>query len=255
MMSYIDNDDDLFDYDPNEDKNASLKEPSSFESFLSSSKKEEELNDSLSDILEENKIKLALSFHHATSHHFSKIETPAYIKSVGLVLDKLTNGDFSLIYMFYRKEALIAQKIFFLRMMESVLETAQNVSIITEDAPPQEESNSSVLSTILKALGLNMTEEHVSIFYGSSVSICKHSLTVDRIIYQHLSEKLSIPVIDSLLDPHYDHSNNAHYLQQIASSDIYNKIFESITCKLAEDGILEKLRDTFGTNVKLTRNV
>lgn len=248
-MSYLDNDDDLFEYDPELETSSTTqsdsfatKTNSQFEDFVSKSKIDQDLDITDNNLLDEPKIKLALSFHHATHRHYAGVESPSYFKSITLVLDKITNGDFSLIHMFYRKEALIAQRIIFLSMMDAVIARTDN-----------EQDN--VLTEILTHLGLDLSDDHIDLFYGTSLSISRHCLAVDRIMYQHLGEKLSIPVNQALIDPNYDYKQNSRAIAEIITSDIYNKIFESITDTLAQEGLLEKIQETFGTSVRLTKNV
>jgi len=249
-MSYLDNDDDLFEYDPeleeesshSSDQLTSTKTNSKFEDFVSKSKVDDDLDLSSNELLDQAKLKLALAFHKATHHHFSSVESPAYHKAITLVLDKITNGDFSLIYMFYRKEALLAQRLIFLSMMDAIADTSKD-----------DEEN--ILSEILSHLNIKLTPLHIDLYYGTSIAICRHTLVVDRVIYQHLGEKLSIPTNEFIVDPNYNYSLNPDPVSQIINTDIYTKIFESITSSLADEGILEKLQETFGSSVRLFKNV
>lgn len=249
-MSYLDNDDDLFDYDPDLEntsnpifnESSSPKPNSQFETFVSKEKIDEDLDISSNTLLDESKIKLALAFHQATHRHFSSVETSSYLKSMTLVLDKLTDGHFSLIYMFYKKESVIAQRILFLSMMDLVTEFP-------------EDSSKNVLAELCSHLGIQIDKLHVDLYYSTSIAICRHSLATDRVIYQHLGEKLSIPINQSLVDPTYKYNDDSSKISDILSSDIYTKIFSSITDSLAQEGLLEKLQETFGTPVKLFKNV
>ena len=251
-MSYLDNDDDLFDYDPELDQSSSASvsqelftkssESSDFQNFVSKNKSDDDIDLSSNQLIDQHKVKLALAFHSATHRHFSGVESPTYFKAITLVLDKLTDGHFSLIYMFYRKEALIAQRLLFLSMMDAVT----NFS---------EKDSQNILSEILSHLGITIDKLHVDLNYGTSLSICRHAVATDRVIYQHLSDKLSIPVNEFIIDPHYNYAENPSAIADIINSDIYTKIFSSITIALAEEGILEKLQETFGTKVTLFNNV
>ena len=249
-MSYLDNDDDLFDYDPDLDQTPletplqqqTSKQSSDFENFVSKEKLDQDLDLSADTLIDQPKVKLAIAFHTATHRHFSNVESSSYFKSIALVLDQLTNGHFSLIYMFYRKEALIAQRILFLSMMDDVVDFSKK-------------DNDNVLSEILSHLGISISKLHVDLNYATSLAICRHAVATDRVIYQHIGEKLSIPVNQSLIDPTYDFTRDPEAIQELLASDIYTKIFSSITVALAEEGLLEKLQETFGTKVTLFKNV
>ena len=133
-MTYSQNDDDLFEYDPEvdaEDSSAALQSeaysPSSsnknktIEDFISSAKQlVDEISSDENSPIDEEKVKLAASFHAATSAYYQKVQTPSYIKAISITLNTLTNGDFAKIQMFNHKEALIIQRLRYLSMMNKV---------------------------------------------------------------------------------------------------------------------------------------
>ena len=106
-MTYLSNDSDLFEYDPEEDistpdleeiKDNTTKKKTNVDDFLSQHKDLlGVLQTSSEQLLDENKIRLATGLHGATSRFFAKVGPSTFDKSVSVVLDKLSNGDFSLI--------------------------------------------------------------------------------------------------------------------------------------------------------------
>lgn len=250
-MTYLDSDSDLFEYDPEEDisspdleevKDQTNKQKPSVENFLAQHKELIEILQSSSEqLLDENKIRLATGLHDATSRFFSKIESPTFDKSVSIVLDKLSNGDFSLIRNYYRVEALITQRILFINLMNSIVGDDQ-----------EEDSKYFSVRTLLEALKFENVDEHIKIFYYSSLNICRHALTVDRIIYQHLGSRLGITVNPDLIDPHY--SIDITNLNNPVINDYADNAYASILASISQQGVLEQLKDTFGMQIGFYSN-
>ena len=249
-MSYLDNDDDLFDYDPDEDLNSSLQstEPSNQKSpddFMSSAKSIlDELAESSSDVIEQSKIKLASSFHLATSAFYAKVEAPTYEKAIAVVLDKITNGDFSLIHIFYRTEALIIQRLHFIDLMDRVVDP----NAISNDL-----ENDFTLKHLFDILKVECSVEHIKMFYAPSIAISRFCLNVDRILYQHLSNKLNIPVNPNLINP--DYQVNSSELNDPVTNDYSDKAYPLIIKSIAAEGLLEKLQETFNVQVRLSNEM
>lgn len=250
-MSYLDNDDDLFNYDPDTDPdpikevihNDSTKSTDSpFQDFISRLKEQDSDLNSEHDFLDLPKLKLANAFHTATHRHYAKVETPSYVKSITVILDKITNGDFSLIQMFYRKEYLICQRLVFLSMMDVII------------APKEDSNEDSPLLEILTELGLNLDQQHIDLFYATSVNISRHSLAIDRATYKYLGERLNMTIVPELIDPNYSYDMNAKPVDKILNSDYMNNIMHAMTSALAKDGLLEAIQDMFGTTVTLSNN-
>jgi len=246
-MTYLSNDSDLFEYDPEEDistpdleeiKDNTTKKKTNVDDFLSQHKDLlGVLQTSSEQLLDENKIRLATGLHAATSRFFAKIGPPTFDKSVSVVLDKLSNGDFSLINTYYRTEALIIQRLLFISLMNTILGL---------DSDEKSEDSFSV-KNLLEALEFENVDDHIKIFYQTSLSICQHTLVHDRIVYQHLGDRLNMPVNPDLIDPHY--SIDITKLNNPVVNDYAENAYASIMTSIAQDGVLEKLKDTFGIQI------
>ena len=248
-MSYLDNDDDLFNYEPDDEvqsytDSSPLSNTKSTDDFMSSAKSLlDELADSSPDVIEDNKIKLATSFHLATAVYFAKVENPTYEKAMAVVLDKLTNGDFSLLHIFYRTEALIIQRLHFLDLMERVVNP-----LTTEGS----EDDDFTLKALFDMLKVECSAEHVKIFYGSSIAISRFSLNVERVIYQHLGNKLNLPINQNLIDPNY--KVNSSELNNPVVNNYPDTVYPLILKSIATEGVLEKLQEIFNVQVELSRD-
>ena len=246
-MSYLDNDDDLFSYDPEDDvteapaTSHSSTNNKSVDDFMSSAKSIiDELSQSSDDFIDDGKIKLAFSFHLATAVYFAKVENPTYEKAIGVVLDKLTNGDFSLIHIFYRTEALIIQRLHFLDLMERVFLPDSSI----------DEDDNFTIKELFKILKIDFTDDHVKINYAPSVAIARFCLNVDRIIYQHLGAKLNLPINQNLIDPQF--KVNSSELNNPVVNNYPDTVYPLIMKSIATEGVLEKLQDTFNVQVELS---
>jgi len=241
-MSYLDNDDDLFDYDP--DLEADSSKDYSYTSFNEATKITSDDPDlDLSSSLSVLKINLATAFHSATTNHFSEVERPSFEKAICVTLDKLTNGDFTLLHMFYRKEMLISQRITFLSMMDIVMSNPED-----SDSP-----YSNFLIQLFSKANVNITDAHVPIFYGTCISIARHSLIVDQAIYRFLGQKLNLPLKEDLLNPEFS-SDKALNISAPVHNDFFNTVYPSVIRALSEDGLSDMLSSDFSTPINLISN-
>jgi hypothetical protein len=156
------------------------------------------------------------------------------------MLDKITGGDFSLYHLLYRKQILIAERLVFLSMMDALIESSV--------AESHEDDS---IFKFFSELGVDFSRQHIELFYGPSINVCRHALNLDRAIYSHLCDKLNIAIVPELLDPEYRYSSNPDPIDKVNTLDYLNQIFKSITSTLSHDGLLDKISQTFSTNVTL----
>ena len=95
-------------------------------------------------------------------------------------------------------------------------------------------------------------DDHIKIFYQTSLNICQHTLVLDRIVYQHLGDRLSIAINPDLIDPYY--SIDIANLNNPVINDYADNAYVSIIANIAQEGVLEKLKDTFGTQIGFYSN-
>lgn len=243
-MSYLDNDDDLFDYEPEDEVESTS--PSSghkhVDDFLSAAK--DIINEISNDeVVDHNKVKLASSFHLATAVYYSKVQGPTQEKAIEVILDKITNGEFSLLQMFYTTEALIIQRLHFLDLIERVIEPNFGIS----------DDDNFTLKELFDLLKIECSPEHIRIFYAPSIAISRFCLNVDRVVYQHLGSKLNIPIKQELIDPHY--KVNSSELNNPVVNNYSDTVYPLILKSIATEGVLEKLQEVFNVQVGLSNDI
>lgn len=253
-MSYSTNDDDIFDYDPDQDVSSTTQFDSYQKSFSSdnssnpivSSAKDifDDLvsNPSSNDTIDEVKVKLAISFQSASSSFYAKVQPQSYANSVSMVLDTLTNGDFSMVYMFNHKQALITQRLRYITMMNQV------IKVDSHEKP--------ILESLFNFLDIEYDINHIEIFYTTNLNIALHCLHLDRAIYKTLAKKLNLPVKQHLLDDTY--LTNPDYfissLNDSATEDYFNSAYSKILRKIADEGVLSELSNLYGVEYGVYSN-
>lgn len=240
MSKYADNDDDLFDYDPTLDVKpketfSNLDNKSSTSELLNSIK--DNLNndiESLTGNLAPNKYKFAASFNMAYHMFLHEPLQEATTKTISIVLNTLTNGDYNLMNIFYETEIKISRKIFFLELVDRAF-----------DDGPEEEN---LLLQINKLLNIDITDIYIRTCFRSTINLCKHSLELDKALYLALSKRLGIPVQQELFEPIVTSAAKDHkvYLQ-----DYKRDIMENINNQLIDAGVLDEVKEIFGTDVNI----
>jgi hypothetical protein len=255
-MTYSQNDDDLFEYDPEvdaEDSSAALQSeaysPSSsnknktIEDFISSAKQlVDEISSDENSPIDEEKVKLAASFHTATSAYYQKVQTPSYIKAISITLNTLTNGDFAKIQMFNHKEALIIQRLRYLSMMNKVF--------INADA------DENVVKELFDLLKIEYSLEHVQTFYLSSANISMFCLNLDRAIYKHLGKQLNLPIKEHLLDDSHIQDGDKYFdqLNDPVDNDYISESYAFLFSAMANEGLLKDLSEIYNVPFDLVVN-
>lgn len=244
MSKYIDNDDDLFEYDPeletskpiNFDTPTAI--PESKSDFINEMKNHFGSDiENLTGNISPNKHKLAASFNLAYKVFVNEILKEGTAKSISIVLDGLTNGDFSLMSMFYETEIKISKKIFFLDLVERAF------------IDPT--SNENVIKQLDDILHIDFSDLYIQSCYQSTINICKHSLMLDQALYLCLSKKLGIAVKQYLFEPINESAGKDH---QVYLEDYKKELSESIKKLLLDHGLLAEVQEISGTQVKLTTN-
>lgn len=241
MSSYLSsNDDDLFDYEPEEDHtepaiSAVDSGPTSKSELYENIKTNLDSDLDTSDgNLDNAKVKLALSYHIAYAMFLSEVNKDASSKSLHIVLDRLTNGDFSLIKMFYELEMKISRRLIFLDISYSALR--------------DEDSKDSFVEFVAKTIGVTFNEFYKTTCYQSTWNITRHAINIDRAVYLTLSKKLGLPVEQTLFDDNFkdDHP---------VGIDIFkNQVQAQLADVLLENGLLEEYSQLVGQPAIVTIN-
>lgn len=233
MSSYVSgNDDDLFDYEPEE---------TSSESYTSASQYHDLLNDikdnvSSSDDLNTDKARLSIAFAHALHKFTDDTKADAFHKSVAITLDKLTQGDYSLIRKFYELELSISRRMQFIALFN---QTFDNIDL-----------NDDFAKDLFKFLNIDITHTYLHSCYRTLIHITNHALTLDRYVYRSLSERLNIPVHQYLFDDPLQVSESHNIYYEHYDSHVHEKIYRSI----ATHELLEKLSQDTETKVTFIAN-
>lgn len=244
MSNYSSSDDDLFDYDP---ENESYQPLSNSET--SSSDYSELQNDVLKSIktnLDEvdvspihgDKAKFAMAYYAATAKFINVGETQSFIKSSRMVLDTLTNGEFTLLQTYYKYEIKISRKMSFLSIFGNAFTSIENE--LPEFA-----------KEVLQILNIDITSLYIEACFKTVVNLTQHTLMIDRYLYKQVANKLNLPVKDYLFVNPADMNLQDHnvYLEDF-NEDIYTKIYQS----LVTPDLLLELSNDLQTNVTLKKN-
>lgn len=244
MSNYSSSDDDIFDYEPDEEK---LLVSSSSTSNSHYSTLENDVLNSIKNNLDEvestpvhgDKARFAIAFYAATAKFINVGENQSYVKASRMVLDTLTNGEFSLLQTFYEYEIKISRKMSFLSIFGD--------SFLIED----KETLPDFAKEVLDILNIDANLVYINSCFRTVINITQHSLLIDRYMYKHLSVKLNIPVKEYLFinpsemntDDHNVYLENFHY-------DVYEKVYAS----LITPDLLSELSNDFQTNVTFKKN-
>jgi len=190
------NDDDLFSYDPSKEEKPSAP----FVASSSNSKISNEIYDQITKNIEENddenflKINgLRIKFAQAilNSYHFwvSPISALSYLNTVTTVLDQLTNGRFSDLYLYNYLE-------------NNIIRRNHIIFLLTETFDPNNVKDSQSFDQFLEKMGIKLNDSYVPTYVGTLVRISSHILSKERAMYISLADKLKVVPNPAVLDPH-----------------------------------------------------
>lgn len=205
-MSYniSDNDDDLFDYDPSQETSTQVLDPQvplSTNDNISDdqSKHEREFIKSLKTNIEDADTDLGLhddtkmnvlvsnlygSFQEAINNFVGMTRKDHFSRSVHITLDELTNGRFSMLNMFYYYEIRIIRRMVLANLFGTVFRD-ENVDNDNEPMTP-------FLQRVSEMLNITFTKNYYTSTFDVSIDMLNHVLTIDKIVYQFLADKLGI---------------------------------------------------------------
>lgn len=236
MSSHLsNNDDDLFDYEPE------TSNPSSTNSFSDTGDRapqsdlynniKSDFDDDL-DItggnIHHSKAKLSISYHHALDFFIKDVAKESLAKSLHIVLDRLTNGDFSLISLFYETEMKISRKMLFVNLYHSAF---------------GENGKDSFKETVGKILNIEFTSLYTQTCFDSVANVTLHTLQLDRALYLSLSNQLGIPVQQYLFDDPYELEDVNH---KVYLADYKSEIGNTLSDTILGFGLLKYMEDLFG---------
>lgn len=237
-MAYSENDDDLFDYEYVEDQKTIIEKEITSEVSEFQNKVNIDLNDadleSTSTNLHAGKIQFALAYHKAYENFVYETLPLSVAKSFTIILDTLTNGDYSLITRFYTLEMFISRKLLFLKLSHNALK--------------ETDSDFSFFAELGKILHLDVDQFYIDNFFNTTLNICEFSVNLDRAEYLTLSKKLGIPVNQELFESWENTNEDKHdvYFEDF-KKNVVKRIFETNI----EHGMLDEVSTIFGRPVKV----
>lgn len=238
------NDDDLFDYDPEDEIN----QFDASENISDSNQtKSQANNDYISTVKETLKnteidtngngvnracIKFAEAFHNGTHHWIHEHNNAApYFRALSYTLNRLTNNDFSKIELFYHTEHVLGRKILVDFLMSEIF------------CLDGRENNEDSIKTIMKEMfDIEVSDFFMRIIYENIYSLNKHSITLDRILYSKLSEYLEIPVIEALFEDN-------PYLPELDRALDYNEQFSHKKQEIINQLLTDQAMEEYGVKL------
>jgi hypothetical protein len=244
MSSHIsDNDNDLFDYDPDQETKTPYASSDSEDTLNVNDYSTREyrllkdiqshFKDSTAGSLDGGKVKLAMGFHEATNNFLQDVIPQAAMKSMIVALDSVTEGNYSLLNLFYKTEMRISRRMTFLSLFNDIF--------------AEGEISDTFSKALIDILNLDFNDLYVRSCFTSSMSICNHALILDRATYRILAEKLDLPVREFLFANPSDLQDEDDH--DIYYSDFMRDITSNINNMLANSGLADLLAKEFSTPV------
>lgn len=184
--AFAHSDDDLFAYDPsNETKSLN----NNFDSLSSNSKETNQFYDKISKDIESNDEEnflqinaLRVKFSQAviSSYNFWIAPTVpvAYSNTVTQVLDQLTNGKFSDLFLYNTLESNIIRRSQLIYLLDGTFN--------------KENSKTDSFNYFMKKIGVDTDHGYIPTYVGTLIRISMHVLTKERSMYLDLANKLQI---------------------------------------------------------------
>jgi len=184
--SFAQSDDDLFAYDPSKETKSSN---ASYDSLSSNSKQTNEFYDKISkdikdndedNFLEINALRVKFSQAMIGSYNFWITPTVpvAYSNTVTQVLDQLTNGKFSDLFLYNTLESNIIRRSQLMYLLNGTFN--------------KETSETDSFKSFMKKIGVDTDQGYVPTYVGTLIRISMHILARERSMYLDLAHRLQI---------------------------------------------------------------
>ena len=239
-------DDDLFGYDPSQESSSLPINPINSSPDYSSSDIFQDIGKRIDSSKDNDligsftlKIRFAQSLLEAYTE-FVQPTTVFFHKAVHQTLDKLTNGNFSFIYMYNYLEQNIIKRLHIKYLIESSFLSEDNSSI------------SSDFKSFLSKIGLDIDSTFIKIHIRTNIDINNHILNNERSLYMNLAEKLSYTP-HPLIDNPEPNSNDIHESIPNSIQGYHENMYESIFMSLADSNYTDKLSQLYLSPVKVSQ--
>lgn len=237
------NDDDLFNYDPSKEQtkpldfstSTSSDKPSSNEIYNHISKNINSNDDSSLEGINGLRVKFSQAVIGSYDFWLASSAPVAYSNTINSVLDQITGGRFSDLYLFNYLEMSIIRR--------------NHITQLLNDTFTAEDSTSSEsFKTFMDRIGVNVNDSFVPVYIGTIVSVTQHIIAQERSMYLTLAEKLQVVPNPAVLDA----NNNYDSIIKNAKSSVkqtQQDLLDSKFAHNANDGFFEKLNNMNNTQV------
>jgi hypothetical protein len=192
------NDDDLFNYDPSKEK-TSAHNISSF-SDTSNSKVSNEVYEQIAKSIDQNddenflklnglRMKFSQAILNSYDFWLSPVYTVSYFATTVTVLDQLTDGKFSDLFLYNYLE-------------NSIVRRSHIIFLLTETFDSKNIKDSESFDRFLEKMEIKLTDAYVPTYVGTLVRISSHILSKQRAMYISLANKLNIVPNSVIFDAH-----------------------------------------------------
>jgi hypothetical protein len=192
--AFSQDDDDLFSYDPTKETSKPLDFSSS---NLSDKDKNNEIYNHISKNINDND-DLALEGMNGFvlgSYDFwlASSSAVAYSSTINTVMDQITGGRFSDLYLYNYLELNIIRRMHIIHLMNDAFASKD----IKDDTG---------FKHFMKRIGVDLVDSYIPVYIGTMVRITNHALSQERSMYLSLAEKMQITPNPSVIDAdyHYD---------------------------------------------------
>lgn len=243
------NDDDLFSYNPDEEKQI---QSSDFYSSASG-KNTSEIFDDISKRIDDTKdddilgsFSLKIRFAESLLNTYVRFVRPSnafFHKAVHQTLDQLTSGRFSMFYMFNFLEQNIIRRL--------------NVTFLFENAflEKAEDGNlqiSNEFKQFLDQIHMDSDNTFVNCYIKTNLYINNHILNNERSMYTQLAEKLGLPMNPVIADPNPPLEDLVHSLNT-SVTDYHDTMYKSMFESLSDTQYTDRLSELYSNPVRINK--
>jgi hypothetical protein len=243
------NDDDLFSYDPDQTKHIQSNDFYSSASDNTTSGVFDDISKRIDDTKDDDilgSFSLKIRFAESLLDTYNKFVRPSNVffhKAVHQTLDQLTNGRFSMFYMYNFLEQNIIRRL--------------NVSYLFENAFLQKTEDgsleiSSEFKQFLDQIKMDSDNNFVNCYIKTNLHINNHVLNNERSMYAQIAEKLDLPMHPVIADPNPPLQDLIHTLAT-SVSDYHDTMYKSMFESLSDAQYTEKLSELYSNPVRITK--
>lgn len=228
--AYSQSDDDLFDYDPSKE---SIKEEKNNASTSSSSSN---IYNQISKNMENNdddniigtsglRVKFSQAVLGSYDYWVAPSGAVAYVQTINQVMDSLTGGRFSDLYLYNYLEM-------------NILRRNNIVSLLNETFKNDHSSDSESFKHFLSKLKIDFSSSYIPTYIGTLIRISNHLIAQDRAMYLTLAEKLQLVpnplVLENLMTPDSILVNSKVSVDNLQSELLGTKFISNINSSFVE---------------------